>query len=358
MKSSFSLSAPACVFAAAVASLAWVSATALAAEPSPGAALKTYTVQPGTSGEASSVDGVVEALRQTVLAAQVSGNIVQLNVRVGDAVKAGQVLMRIDARAAEQTAQASEAQAQSARAALHLASREFQRQQQLFKQQYISQAALDQAEAQFKSTQAQVNAQLAQLDVARTQSSFNLVRSPYDGVVSEVPVALGDMAMPGRALATVYDPSALRVTAPVPQSLAQGLHNDAELKLQIPGLGAAGSVIKPQRVQLLPTVDASSHTWQLRLDLPSRLAGAVPGMFARVMLPAALKPSSSALSVPRSALVRRAEFDGLYVLNAKGQALLRQVRLGSQQGDLVEVLSGLSAGERVALDPQAAARKP
>nr|WP_316639632.1 efflux RND transporter periplasmic adaptor subunit [uncultured Roseateles sp.] len=340
--------------ALAIALLAGTLAGARAADL-PGQPLPTLTMRPQAGTAMASHDGVVEALRQTVVAAQVAGAIVQLEVKVGDRVKAGQVLMRIDARAADQAANASEAQAQSARAALQLASREFERQQQLFKQHYISQAALDQAEAQFKATQAQVNAQVAQLGLARTQSGFNIVRSPYDGVIAELPVSLGDMALPGRALATVYDPGALRVTAHVPQGLATSLEGSSRWRIEIPGANSTDAPIVPTRAQLLPLVDAASHTLQLRLDLPGRLAGVVPGMFARVLLPGA-PGAAPALRVPHSAIVRRAEMTGLYVLDAKGKPLLRQVRLGAVQGDQVEVLSGLSTGEQVVLDSAAAAR--
>ncbi|WP_310387397.1 efflux RND transporter periplasmic adaptor subunit [Roseateles sp.] len=333
-------------------------------QPKPTPTLKTLLVQAGAAGQRLSFDGQVEALRQTVLAAQVAGAVVQLDVKAGDRVKAGQVLMRIDARAAEQATAVSEAQAQSARAALQLASQELERQQRLFKQNYISQAALDQAEAQFKAAQAQANAQLAQVAVARTQSGLSIVRSPYDGVIAELPVTLGDMAMPGRPLATVYDPAALRVTAHLPQSLASSLsvaEGARDFRIEIPGLGAAGAAITALRVQLLPTADAVSQTMQLRLDLPAKPSGVVPGMFARVSLPAASAAGAGGVPaaniwVPRTALVRRAELDGLYVIAASGKPLLRQIRLGAVRGDQVEVLSGLSAGERIALEPQVAAQ--
>ena len=322
--------------------------------------LASLIVKPDQGDKNASFDGVVEALRQTVVAAQVAGAIVQIEIKAGDLVKAGQVLMRIDPRAADQAANASEAQAQAARAGLQLASREFERQQQLFKQQYISQAALEQAESQFKATQAQVNASLAQLGVARTQTGFNIVRSPYDGVVADLPVSLGDMAMPGRALATIYDPSALRVTASLPQSQAATMTPATQVKAEIPGQGSAGLLITPTRVQMLPMVDAATHTVQLRLDLPAKLSGLSPGMFARAWLssPGAARPSteSAKLLVPRSSLVKRAELNAIYVLDANGKPLLRQVRLGAVQGEQVEILSGLNVGERIATDPAAAAR--
>ena len=141
-------------------------------------------------------------------------------MKAGDTVKAGQVLLRLDARAAEQTAAAGAAQVQAARATQEAATRDFERQQQLFQQNYISKAALDRAEAQYKASQAEAAAQLASAGAARTQSGFYVVSAPYDGIVSDVAVVLGDMAMPGRALLTVYDPRSLRVSVAVPQTVA------------------------------------------------------------------------------------------------------------------------------------------
>lgn len=310
------------------------------------------------AGVASSAfDGAVEAVRQTVIAAQVAGAVVQLEAKVGDSVKAGQVLLRIDARAADQNAVASQAQVQAARASLEVASKEFVRQQQLFQSNFISQAALDRAESEFKATQAQVNAQVAQAGAAQTQTGLHVVRAPYDGVIAEVPVSLGDMALPGRPLLTVYDPSALRITAAVPQTVAAQIAGGQALRAELPGLPAAQQWPTPVRVQVLPTVDASTHTVQVRVDLPSGLGGVAPGVFARLWLPlAASAGGPAALSVPRQAIVRRAEMIGLYVLDANGRPLLRQVRVGRSDGDRVEILSGLMPGERVVTDPQVAAR--
>lgn len=324
-----------------------------------GAELATVPAQAASGASASAFDGVVEALRQTVIAAQVPGAVVQLDVKVGDRVAAGQLLLRIDARAADQNAAASDAQVQAARAQLDVAAKDFERQKQLFQKNYISQAALERAESEFKSTQAQVNAQLAQAGAARTQTGLHVVRAPYAGVVAEVPVTLGDMAMPGRPLLTLYDPAALRITVSVPQTVAAQLVAGQLPRAEVPGLPAAAQWITPTRLQVLPTVDASTHTVPLRAELPPGLAGVVPGMFARLWLPlsgAVDGARAGAVSVPLPAVVRRAEMTGLYVLDGNGRPVLRQVRLGRADGARVEVLSGLTAGERVVADPQAAAR--
>lgn len=340
-----------------------LAASAADAPAAAAAPLVTAAVQAVHAGQTASYDGVVEAVRQTVIAAQVAGAVVALDVKVGDTVKAGQVLARIDARAADQNAAASDAQVRVARASLELATKDYERQKQLFQKNYISQAALERAQSQFSATQAQVAAQLAQAGATRTQSGLFVVKAPYAGIVSEVPVALGDMAMPGRPLLTLYDPAALRVTVAVPQSAAAGLTAQSAIKIELPGLPAGREWLVPVCVVVLPTVDPGTHTVQLRLELPSAPEGATagasprvaPGLFARAWLPASGQ-GRVRLDVPAQAVVRRAEMTGVYVVGPDGRPLLRQVRLGPVQAGSVEILSGVSAGERVALDPQAAAR--
>jgi len=350
------------------ATAAWLAATALAllaalvssiavaqgvaADRAPGPALRTAPVAVSEAARTTGYDGVVEAVRQTAMAAQVPGAVVALAVKAGDRVRAGQVLVRLDARAAEQTAAAGAAQVRAARAAQEAATREFERQQQLFAKNYISRAALDRAEAQHKAAQAEAAAQLANAGAARTQSGFYVIRAPYEGIVADVAVVLGDMAMPGRPLLTLYDPRALRVKAAVPQTVAARLAQDARPEAEIPGLAQR---VQPARWQLLPTVDPATHTLELRLELPPALAGVTPGMFARAWLPLATA-GERRVYVPQQAVLRRSELNAVYVVGQDGRPLLRQVRLGRADADRIEILSGLEPGERVALDPQLAAR--
>jgi RND family efflux transporter MFP subunit len=318
-------------------------------------ALPSAPVQITGSAEAVSFDGTVEAVRQTVIGAQVPGAVVVLNVKAGDTVKAGQVLLRIDARAALQNSAASAAQVQAARSALDVATKDVERQRQLYGSKYISKAALERAEAQFRATSAQLTAQIAQASAAQIESNFYVVKAPYSGIVSEVPVMPGDMAMPGKPLITLYDPAALRVTAPVPQTALARLEAGKPAKIELPGLPAGGQWMAGPDVQVLPAIDAGTHSAQVRIGLPAGTKGVAPGMFARVWLP--MQGSAAPrLHVPTAAVVRRAEMTGLYVLDPGGRPILRQVRLGQTQNGQVEVLAGVSAGERVTLDPQAAAK--
>jgi membrane fusion protein, multidrug efflux system len=337
-------------------SIAALAAGGLPAWAADAPVLATAPVQSAPGTVSGGYDGVVEAVRQSVVAAQVSGAVTAIEVKVGDSVKAGQLLVRIDARVADQSAAASEAQLLSAQALLDVARKDYDRQRQLYQQKFISQAAVDQAESQFKASQAQAAALRAEANATRSQSGLAIVRAPYSGIVAEVPIQLGDMALPGRALLTLYEPGALRATANVPQSAVPAQLQGA--KVELPGLPEDRRWIVPTQVQLLPTVDAGTHTVELRLTLPPGAAGLSPGMFARVWLPdTRTETTAGRLYVPASAVARRGEMTGVYVVDAKGAARLRQVRLGRVEGANVEVLTGVSAGERVALDPQAAAKQ-
>ena len=335
-------------------------AAPIQAQPNPAVAgsqrtLLTVEARAASQAGVTGYDGVVEAVRQTVLAAQVAGAIVELRVKAGDAVKAGQILARVDARAAEQSATASQAQVQAARASLDVAAKDFDRQKLLFQKRFISQAALDQAEAVYKASASQVAAQIAQAGAARSQSDFFILRAPYNGIVADVPVVLGDMAMPGRAILTMYDPSALRVTATIPQTVVTQASIQQGASVELPGAAGTMKSVTPTFVTVLPTADPNTHTLQIRLDLAVGTAGIVPGMFARVWLPVA-GATDGRVFVPAGAIVRRAEMTGAYVVDAAGKPMLRQVRLGRAADGTIEVLSGIAVGERVATDPEAAAR--
>ncbi|HRL37972.1 MAG TPA: efflux RND transporter periplasmic adaptor subunit, partial [Ottowia beijingensis] len=147
-------------------------------------------------------------------------------------------------------------------------------------------------------------------------------------------------------------PGALRVTAHVPASALQGGASGAQVLLS-----GSDAAVAPARVQVLPTVDPQSLTQQVRADLPAGTAAA-PGQFARLQLAGAAVDAAAAkrLFVPASAVVRRAEVTAVYVMGADKRPQLRQLRLGPVQGDQVEVLSGLDAGEQLITDPQAATR--
>lgn len=278
------------------------------------------------------VEATVEAVRQATVAAQIAGRVLEVRVDAGQRVKQGELLIRIDVREAA----GSDA---SARAALDQAAAAFDRAKNLYAQKFISQAALDQAAAAFKTAQGAVAASGA-------GASHGTVRAPIAGVVAQRHVEPGEMAAPGLPLVTLFDPRGLRVIANLPQYKLAELKKSSRARIEFAG---SGRWVDVQRVEILPTVDSRSHTATARLYLPGNIEDVMPGTYARAHF---IIGKERKLTVPPAAVLRRGEVTAVYVLNDKGEARLRQVRLGeAMSGGELEVLAGINSGERVSLEP-------
>ncbi|MBI2307874.1 MAG: efflux RND transporter periplasmic adaptor subunit [Rhodocyclales bacterium] len=305
-------------------------AVPVAAAPPASVVVQLHAVSLGVAA-----DGVVEALTQATVAAQVAGRIVELRVDAGQAVRKGELLLRIDAREAAEAATA-------ARSQLVVAQAQFERSRQLRQQNFISQAGLDKARAEFDAAKAAA----AQAGVGLGHAA---VTSPITGVVSRRHAESGEMATLGRPLLTIHDPAGLRVTASIPQHRLREVRGARSARIEFPELG---KVVEAASVQLLPTADAATHVSSVRVQLPPAIDGVVPGMAARVTF---VTGTAEKMTVPAAAVVRRGEVTAVYVAAAQGP-VLRQLRLGEAvSATEIEVLAGLAAGERVLLDPVQAA---
>ena len=317
--------------------------------------LTTIVVKQSDNELTFTAEGVVEAAKSSVIAPQVSGSITALPVKAGDHVKAGQLLARIDTRIANQQAATNQAQVAAAQSQLSAARKEYERKHRLFEKQYISQAALERAESDYKTAEAQTKAQLAQSGMSNVETGLHTINAPYSGVVAEVMTEMGGMAMPGQPILTLYDPSRFRVTVNVPQSQLTTLKADSSIKVLIPAAAESDRNVTSTQMTVLPTADSVSNMILVRLALPQNLASLRPGMFARAMLPVSGARGKSQIFVPAKSIIKRSELEAVYVVDKQGHPQLRQVRLGRKQGENVEIFAGLQVGELVALDPIAAA---
>jgi RND family efflux transporter MFP subunit len=308
--------------------------------------LETATVQYRDVDLTYAAEAAIEAVRQSTVSAQVTGRIIELNYDVGDRVRKGQVIVRIDESEARQVVAGTEAEVARAEAAYENARIQLERTRHLAKEQFVSQAALDKAEAEFRVAEAQLRAARAGAGQAATTKSYTVVSAPYSGVVSARHVELGEMATPGKPLMTGFDPAEMRAIATVPQYKATEVRASARAMVEIPSLQ---KWVQAVRVTVLPAADVRSHAVPVRLDLPPNIEGVYPGQFARAYFAVG---RARKLVAPVSAVVRRSEVAGVYVVGDTGAVSFRQVRLGEPTGQgEIEVLAGLSAGEKVALDP-------
>lgn len=306
-----------------------LSASAVA-ESLPVIAVKPHAVDLTFPSEA-----VVEAIQQATVGAQVPGRVLEVKADAGQTVKKGDVLMRIDAREAAEAARAAEAQYANAR--VH-----YERTKSLVAQKFMSAAALDKAKADF-------DAAAANRAAAGASQSHATILAPITGIVARRHAELGDMAMPGTPLFTIYQPGGLRVTASIPQYRLKDMRAVKTARVEFP---ESGQWVDATAVQVLPTADAATHVSQVRVTLPT-VPEATPGMFARVHF---VTGQAEKLTVPASAVLRRGEVAAVYVQAADGRLSLRQLRLGDSVGrGEIEVLAGLATGDQVVTEPVKAA---
>lgn len=299
------------------------------------------------------VDGVIQPIKQSTIAAQAAGRIASVAVKAGDKVRAGQLLAVIDDRDAAAGVQKSVAQINQADADMRNAKAALDRTRDLQSKGFVSKAALDTAETQYQGATAMREQATASALQSRIAQGFARVMAPYDGWVLQTHAEAGDLAVPGRPLVTVYAPLPLRAVVQVPASRAQAVRSASQTQVQVDSAVGAATWITPVTRAAVPSADPVSQTTEWRLDLAAADSGnLLPGQQVRVRFSKAQASSESPkLLIPQAAVVRRGELTAVYVV-VNGAFLLRAVRLGANLGaDGVEVLAGVASGEAIALDP-------
>ncbi len=297
------------------------------------------------------LDGVIEPVKQSTVAAQVPGRISQLAVKAGDRVRTGQLLATIDDRESQAALQRSRALAAQAEAELRNAQAQVQRTRELQSKGFVSKAALDTAEATFKAAQAGRDQATAGERQSMITQDFTRVTAPYEGWVLETLAQPGDLAVPGKPILTLYAPLPLRAVVQVPASRAAAARAATAVEVQIPDGKGSGRWISPIARIMLPAADPVAQTLEWRLELPEAAARTVaPGQQVHVRFAAG---PARRVVVPPSAVLRRGELTAVYVASPDGTGfVLKAVRLGTDHGAAgVEILAGLNANDSVALDP-------
>jgi len=292
------------------------------------------------------VDGTIEAVNQATVSAQTAGKITEILFDVNDVVPAGAVILRLkgnEQRASLQGAQAAltEATARNAEAATT-----FQRIADLFQRRVVSKAQLDQATANRDAAAARLTAANAGLSTAREGVGYTEIRAPYTGVVTKRLVEVGESVSPGTPLMMGLSLKDLRVDTNVPQSIAMQVR-----RLKKAAVYVGDQRIEATKITIFPEAATPSSTFRARLDLPPDALDLAPGMYVKVGF---VVGETDRLLVPLSSIIERSEVTGAYVIDSHGIVALRYVRPGHRFGDKVEVLAGLAAGERIAVDPIAA----
>jgi RND family efflux transporter MFP subunit len=311
--------------------------------------------------------GTVRARTSSVISAKVMAYVRAVPVQVGDRVREGQDLVTLEAQeldAGVRRAEAAEAEVRGAvaetdhaiagaKAALDLAQTTFRRIEELASKKSISNQEFDEASARVKSAQSAYDAARAkrgQLDsrmaeagqeirAARIMRDYARIQAPFAGIVTAKSVEPGNLAAPGAPLLTIEREGSYRLEAEADESKLPLIKAGGPVEVELESLGRQ----LPARVsEIVPAVDASSRAYTVKVDLPS-LPNLRSGMFGRARFPMAPR---KALTVPAKALVERGQLQSIFVVE-NGVAHMRLVTTGRRGADAVEVLSGLSEGEKI-----------
>lgn len=215
----------------------------------------------------------------------------------------------------------------------------------------IRQADLSNAMSGVSQAQSQYQQAMAQLQEIDSSLRDVAAYAPFEGIIMEKTVEVGDTVQPGQPLIKFGYVKYKRLQADVPSGLVGNLTQGMVVPARIDG-----SVNTSVRVsEIYPVADPSRHTVTVKFDIPMEISTA-PGMYAEIYLPEKKKGDSQVITIPKSALLKGSSLPAVLVVKADNTSELRMVRLGSDQGNgKVEIVSGLSAGERIINSPPAGA---
>ncbi len=331
--------------------------------------VETVAVSPITNIYRAS--GTLRARQSAAIAAKITANILEVRVHAGDHVQAGQTLILLDRRDLEaklRLAEATRSEAEnaiietentisSARANLELARVTHKRFQDLLSKASVSQQEFDESNTRLKSAEAalemaisrrrQVEARRSQSEAeiaaARVALGYATLAAPFDGLVTERKADPGSLATPGTPLLTLEREGNLRLEAAIDESRLSLAQIGATVAVDIDGLD---HTVSGRIGEIVPAVDSATRSFTAKIDLPA-LPGLRTGMFGRAAFAAGKR---EAVVVPQSAVLERGQIRYVHVVEGD-RARLRLITQGEAAGDRLEILSGLTAGEKIVVAP-------
>ncbi len=303
--------------------------------------------------------GSVEPIRRVMPGTKILGRVESVLAREGDRVGRGQLLARLESRDLQAAVAQAEAALEMAEAQHENARVQHERMRDLHGRGSVTDKALEDATTGFQVAGAAVAQAEANLAAARVHLGYAEVRSPLAGWVVAKRVEAGDMTAPGAPMFTVEDVSEVKIEVSVPETEVVGLAEGGAARVEILDRRMAATIDR-----IVPAGDPASRTFSVQLLLDNAGGGVPPegakwilksGMFARVSFE---HGERQVLQVPASAVVRRGQLEGLFVVSG-GAARLRWIKTGRRAGDpegaeKIEVLSGLDAGESYVVEPPSA----
>lgn len=312
------------------------------------------TIKPAAAGAGQplTLPGTLLGAIESTVFARSNGYILRWVKDIGSSVKKGELLAEITAPEIDQElSQAISSRAQAA-AGAELAKSTADRWQALRQKDAVTQQDLDERFGAYH--QAAANLAAADANVRRLQKlqGFNQVVAPFDGVVTRRNVDVGDLVNAGnggtgQALFALAQVDPLRLYAYVPQAYAHQIKIGATVTVSL--AERAGEQYQGNIARTARAIDATTRTMQVEIRVPNPTGALIAGSYVQVTLP--INADSEALVVPTNVLLFRPEGTRVALVDSNGRVHLTAVKLGTDFGTNVEVLSGLNASDRMVLNP-------
>jgi RND family efflux transporter MFP subunit len=303
------------------------------------------------AGPTVSLPGTLQGFVQAPIAARASGYLRRWHKDIGSKVQKGELLAEIETpEIDQQLSQAIAARAQTA-SSVQLAGSTMERWEALRKKDAVSQQELDEKRSGDVQARANLAAADANVERLRQLEGFKRVVAPFAGIITRRNVDVGDLIDAGggagaRALFVLSQTDPLRVYVNVPQSYAQMIKTGQKVvvtQAELPGQHFDGEIVRTAA-----SIDTTTRTMQVEINLPNRNGTLLPGAFVQVALPL---PASASLVIPANALLFRSEGLRVAIVDAGGKVHLRPVQVGRNLGPSVEILEGVATTDRVVLNP-------
>lgn len=275
---------------------------------------------------------------------RINGKIIERKVELGQQVKKGQLLARIDPNDTQLNLLASNADVKSAEASLALANVELERQQKLIEKKFISQSALDVKEAEVKTATARLQQAKAQAAASNNQNIYTDLKADRDGIITQIQAEPGQVVTAGERVAQIADTSNLEVLVAVPESRIKNVKMNDPVTVKL--WASSQKSYQGHVREIAPMASDATRAFDVRIALPETDAALKMGMTAGVQF---LAENNAAIVVPNSALTQIDGKSSVWVIDSQGVANPRTVTAGEFTENGVRISTGLNQGEMVAI---------
>jgi RND family efflux transporter MFP subunit len=293
--------------------------------------------------------GTIRAVHETSIGSRLLARVEEVNLKAGQQVLAGDVLVRLNDTDLQARLQQAKAAVTRAEAHRTQAANEEQRYARLVESRAISRQEHEKAVTTLQTAEADLLQAQENVREVEAMLEWATIRAPLTGIVIDKKIDVGDMVSPGQTLVTLYDPKRMQLVASVRESLTRQLQVGQDIGVQIEGLGkdCVGTIS-----EIVPEAQAASRSFQVKVTGPCP-AGIYSGMFGRILIPL---EDEEVLVVPGRAVRKVGQLELVDVV-AGGTAQRRSIRTGRLLDGDVEVLSGLSEDEEVLVPSAGPARE-